>query len=54
MDLKEGQDKFNFMEVYGSNQNEIQKVLIIMDKKYSEKAESKKRWSWHRNPNHKS
>jgi hypothetical protein len=37
-DLKEGQDKFNFMETMVKS-NDIQKVLIILDKKYSEKAE---------------
>jgi len=36
--LKEGQDKFNFMETMVKSK-EIQKVLIILDKKYSEKAE---------------
>ena len=36
--LKEGQDKFNFMETMVKS-NDIQKVLIILDKKYSEKAE---------------
>lgn len=36
--LKEGQDKFNFMETMVKSE-EIQKVLIILDAKYSEKAE---------------
>lgn len=36
--LKEGQDKFNFMETMVKSE-EIQKVLIILDEKYSEKAE---------------
>lgn len=36
--LKEGQDKFDFMETMVKS-TEIQKVLIILDKKYSEKAE---------------
>ena len=36
--LKEGQDKFNFMETMVKSV-EIQKVLIILDQKYSEKAE---------------
>jgi len=39
-DLKEGQDKFNFMETMVKS-NDIQKVLIILDKKYSEKAEQR-------------
>jgi len=39
-DLKEGQDKFNFMETMVKS-NEVQKVLIILDKKYSEKAEQR-------------
>jgi len=39
-DLKEGQDKFNFMESMVKS-NDIQKVLIIMDKKYSEKADNR-------------
>jgi len=38
--LKEGQDKFNFMETMVKS-NDIQKVLIILDKKYSEKAEQR-------------
>jgi hypothetical protein len=37
-DLKEGHDKFNFMETMVRS-SEIQKVLIVLDKKYSEKAE---------------
>ncbi|MEC3875758.1 toll/interleukin-1 receptor domain-containing protein [Chryseobacterium salviniae] len=36
--LKEGQDKYDFMETMVKSP-EIQKVLIILDKKYSEKAE---------------
>lgn len=36
--LKEGQDKFNFMETMVKS-DEIKKVLIILDAKYSEKAE---------------
>jgi hypothetical protein len=36
-DLKEGHDKFNFMETMVKSP-EIDKVLIILDKKYSEKA----------------
>lgn len=36
--LKEGHDKFNFMETMVKS-NEIQKVLIVLDRKYSEKAE---------------
>ena len=36
--LKEGQDKFNFMETMVKSAD-IQKVLIILDKIYSEKAE---------------
>lgn len=36
--LKEGQDKFNFMETMVKSE-EIQKVLIILDEKYSKKAE---------------
>ena len=39
-ELKEGQDKFNFMETMVKS-NEIQKVLIVLDKKYSEKAEQR-------------
>jgi hypothetical protein len=39
-DLKEGQDKYNFMETMVKS-SEIQKVLIILDKKYSEKAEQR-------------
>jgi len=39
-DLKEGQDKINFMETM-VKADEIQKVLIILDKKYSEKAEQR-------------
>lgn len=38
--LKEGQDKFNFMETMVKSKD-IQKVLIILDKKYSEKAEQR-------------
>ncbi len=38
--LKEGQDKFNFMETMVKS-DDIQKVLIILDKKYSEKAEKR-------------
>lgn len=38
--LKEGQDKYNFMETMVKS-NDIQKVLIILDKKYSEKAEQR-------------
>jgi hypothetical protein len=36
-DLKEGHDKFNFMETMVKSP-EIDKVLIILDKKYTEKA----------------
>ncbi len=36
--LKEGQDKYNFMETM-VKMSDIQKVLIILDKKYSDKAE---------------
>lgn len=36
--LKEGHDKYNFMETMVKSPD-IQKVLIILDKKYSEKAE---------------
>lgn len=39
-DLKEGQDKYNFMETTVKS-TEIQKVLIILDKKYSEKAQQR-------------
>lgn len=39
-DLKEGHDKFNFMETMVKSP-EIDKVLIILDKKYSEKAEQR-------------
>ena len=39
-DLKEGQDKFDFMETMVKS-NDIQKVLIILDKEYSEKAEQR-------------
>ena len=35
--LKEGQDKFNFMESMVKSP-EISRVLIILDQKYSEKA----------------
>lgn len=38
--LKEGHDKYNFMETMVKSPN-IQKVLIILDKKYSEKAEKR-------------
>lgn len=38
--LKEGQDKFDFMETMVKS-NDIQKVLIILDKKYSEKAQQR-------------
>lgn len=38
--LKEGHDKYNFMETMVKSP-EIQKVLIILDKKYSEKAETR-------------
>ena len=38
--LKEGQDKFNFMETMVKSKD-IQKVLIILDKKYSIKAEQR-------------
>lgn len=38
--LKEGHDKFNFMETMVKS-SDIQKVLIILDKKYSEKAEQR-------------
>ena len=38
--LKEGQDKYEFMESM-VNSPEINKVLIILDKKYSEKANSR-------------
>ena len=36
-DLKEGQDSYSFMEKMVSD-TEIQKVLIISDKKYADKA----------------
>ena len=39
-DLKEGQDKFNFMETMVKS-SDIQKVLMILDKEYSEKAEQR-------------
>lgn len=38
--LKEGQDKFSFMETMVKS-DDIGKVLIILDKKYSEKAEKR-------------
>lgn len=38
--LKEGQDKYDFMETMVKSK-EIQKVLIFLDKKYSEKAEKR-------------
>jgi hypothetical protein len=38
--LKEGHDKYNFMETMVKSP-EIRKVLIILDKKYSEKAEQR-------------
>lgn len=38
--LKEGHDKYNFMETMVKS-DEIQKVLIILDRKYSEKAEQR-------------
>jgi hypothetical protein len=38
--LKEGQDMYDFMETMVKDKN-IQKVLIILDKKYSEKAEDR-------------
>ncbi len=38
--LKEGHDKFNFMEKMVKS-TDIKKVLIILDKKYSEKAEQR-------------
>lgn len=38
--LKEGHDKYNFMEKMVRD-TDIQKVLIILDKKYSEKAEQR-------------
>jgi hypothetical protein len=39
-DLKEGQDKFHFMESM-VNSNDIDKVLMICDQKYAEKADSR-------------
>lgn len=39
-DLKEGHNKYNFMESMVKSPD-IQKVLIILDKKYSEKAEKR-------------
>lgn len=39
-DLKEGHDKYTFMESM-VNSKDIDKVLIILDKKYSEKADDK-------------
>jgi hypothetical protein len=39
-DLKEGQDKYDFMESMVKSE-EISKVLIILDKKYAEKAEQR-------------
>lgn len=39
-DLKEGHDKFHFMETMVKS-NDINKVLIILDKKYSQKADSR-------------
>jgi hypothetical protein len=39
-DLKEGQDKYDFMETMVKSE-EISKVLIILDKKYAEKAEQR-------------
>jgi hypothetical protein len=39
-DLKEGHDKFNFMETMVKSPD-INKVLIILDKKYSEKADQR-------------
>ena len=39
-DLKEGQDKFTFMESM-VNSTEIAKVLIILDKKYTDKADQR-------------
>jgi hypothetical protein len=38
--LKEGHDKYNFMETMVKSPD-IQKVLVILDKKYSEKAEKR-------------
>lgn len=40
-DLKEGQDKFNFMETMVKS-GDILRVLMILDKRYSEKAEERK------------
>ncbi|PPK98305.1 toll/interleukin-1 receptor domain-containing protein [Parapedobacter indicus] len=39
-DLKEGQDKYTFMESMVKS-NDIQRVLIILDKKYADKAEQR-------------
>ncbi|RZK14665.1 MAG: TIR domain-containing protein, partial [Flavobacterium sp.] len=38
--LKEGHDKYHFMESM-VNSAEIEKVLLILDKKYSERADQK-------------
>ena len=40
-DLKEGQDKFKFMEQM-VNDPSIKRVLIICDKEYAEKADERK------------
>jgi len=39
-DLKEGQDMFNFMETMVKS-DDVKKVLIILDKKYAEKADKR-------------
>ena len=52
-DLKEGHDIFDFMESMVKSP-EINKVLVILDKTYSEKADSRKWWCWDRNTNYQS
>ncbi len=41
MDLKEGHDKYAFMEQMVTDPN-VSKVLIVSDKSYAEKADSRK------------
>lgn len=49
--LKDGQDKYVFMEKMVTDPD-IDKVLIICNKDYAEKADSRKGGSWNREYHH--
>ena len=50
-DLKEGNDANAFMEKMVSDE-EIKKVILVIDEQYSDKANAEKRRCWHRNPDY--